>query len=145
MAAEAVPSYDGANGNGGGRDVSVLKALWGDLILGVRWLFSKHAWKLLLAVLVPAGLVMFIGYLSLAKPQFYPSYLCRLSENGAIVTLFYLSAGLALSGMVLIGEVVNLVEAQRQQRPPDNQRRIAVAGILALVFAAAIVFVMRSC
>ena len=47
--------------------------------------------------------------------------------------------------MVLIGEVVNLVEAQRQRRSPDNQRRIAVAGILALAFAAAIVFVMRSC
>lgn len=145
MAAEAVPSYDGANGKRGGRNLSVLKALWGDLILGVHWLFSKHAWKLLLAVLMPAGLVMFIGYLSLAKPQFYPSYLCRLSENGAIVTLFYLSAALALSGMVLIGEVVNLVEEQRQQRTPSNQRRIAVAGILALVFAAAIVFVMRSC
>jgi len=111
----------------------------------IQWLFSKHAWKLLLAMFLPGSLMFFIGYLSLEKPQFHTSYLCQLSENGAIVTMFYLSAGLGLSALVMLGEVVNLVEAQRHHYKPDNFLRIAVGGVLTLVFAAAIVFVLYRC
>lgn len=125
--------------------MQVLRELFEELRQAARWLRSRHAWKLLLAVLVPAGLVLFIGYLSVARGRLAVGLLCHFSEDGTIVTLFYLSAGLALSGMVLMGEVVNLVDAQRRNRPARNLRPLAVSGSLALAFAAAIVYVMLRC
>lgn len=111
----------------------------------LQWAMSRHAWKLILTVCGAASLVVLIGYWAIKKDAFVQTATCRLSENGSIVAIFYLSAGLAISVMILIGEMINLVDARREGRPMPGRGHLYAASIAVPLFTASIMWVMHHC
>lgn len=110
-----------------------------------HWLRTHPAWKILLVLLGPGSLVLFIIYRAVNRDNQPPGLQCQLSEDGAMLALFFLFAGLTLTTLILAGEVLNRIDAEEHHHAARNGTAIAISTLLLGFFAGAILYVFYRC
>lgn len=118
--------------------------VWDDLCEAIRWLYSPHAWRIVGVVVVNLGLVVALGYLSIAGygVDRDPFSRCPGNRNLLFVLEFFSFCFFALFALITLGETFNWVDEKKKGLKPGINALLgyasvtAVFGIIALILIA---------
>lgn len=119
-----------------------------DMAEAVRWVFSPHAWRIVLVVLANLGILTALGYLAISKYDYEKQPFARcyfVNKNLLFIIEFFAFCFFALFAMATIGEILNWVDEKKRSRRTPSIRALLLYATLSACCGAVALFMILGC
>ena len=114
----------------------LLRDIGHDLAEAVRWVFSPHAWRIILVVLLNFGILATLAYLAIAKYDYGKEAFARcyfVNKNLLFISEFFAFCFFCFFALATVGEILNWVDEKKHNRRTPSIGSLVTYGTLTAV------------